>query len=98
MRRRLTSSFDLGKDPATGQRRRLTSGFETKRDAEDAMAKAIAEHRDRPAQKEKEPVPTFAEFFARWAASLNLTPGPVLKAGSDGSLYIADTANNKVGG
>jgi integrase len=59
--------FDLGKDPTTGRRRRLTkSGFETKREAEDAMAKAIAEHRDQPERKEEIPMPTFAEFFARW--------------------------------
>jgi integrase len=58
--------FDLGKD-ATGKRRRVTkSGFDTKREAEEAMAKALAEHRDQPAKKEEQPIPTFAEFFARW--------------------------------
>jgi integrase len=59
--------FDLGKDPATGKRRRVTkSGFETKRDAENAMADAIKKHRDQPESKEEKPMPTFAEFFARW--------------------------------
>jgi integrase len=59
--------FDLGKDPATGKRRRLTkSGFDTKRDAEDAMAKALADYRERPPETEDKPLPTFTEFFARW--------------------------------
>jgi integrase len=59
--------FDLGKDPATGKRRRITkSGFETKRDAENAMANALTEHRDRPPEKEEKPMPTFAEFHSRW--------------------------------
>lgn len=59
--------FDLGKDAATGKRQRVTkSGFETRRDAENAMAKALAEYRDRPAKKEEQPMPTFAEFHARW--------------------------------
>jgi integrase len=60
--------FDLGKDPATGKRRRVTkSGFETKREAEVALGRALAEHRERPPEKEEKPlVPTFAEFFDRW--------------------------------
>jgi integrase len=58
--------FDLGKDE-NGKRQRISkSGFETKRHAEEAMAQAIAEHRDRPAEKEEKPMPTFAEFFDRW--------------------------------
>jgi integrase len=58
--------FDLGKDEKSKRRRVSKSGFETKRDAENAMAKAIAEHRAQPARKEKKPVPTFTEFFERY--------------------------------
>jgi integrase len=61
--------FDLGKDPATGQRRRVTKGgFNTKSDAEEALKKAMAEYRDQP--EEKPPIPTFAEFFEEWHSSV----------------------------
>jgi integrase len=58
--------FDLGKDDS-GKRRQLTkSGFESKRQAEVALAKAIVEHREKPATAAEKPMPTFAEFFERW--------------------------------
>jgi hypothetical protein len=58
--------FDLGKDE-NGKRRQLTkSGFKTRGDAEAALDKARAEHRDKLALPEERIVPTFAAFFERW--------------------------------
>jgi integrase len=58
--------FDLGKDEYGRRKRVSKSGFETKREAEEAMANAISEHRDRPAEKGEKPMPTFAQFAERW--------------------------------
>jgi integrase len=60
--------FDLGPDK-DGKRRQLTkSGFETRREAEDALAEAIAEQRGQPATPEEKIIPTFRTFFERWHA------------------------------
>jgi integrase len=56
--------FDLGKDESGKRRQQTRSGFLTRREAEDALAKAIAENSDRPA--EGKPMPTFAEFLERY--------------------------------
>jgi integrase len=59
--------FDLAKDAVTGKRRRVTkAGFETKREAEHAMAVALAEHYAQPAKQDEQLMPTFVEFFERW--------------------------------
>jgi integrase len=58
--------FDVGKDPASGKRKQITkSGFASKREAQDALSKAMAEHQNSPAAKAK-PMPTFREFFGRY--------------------------------
>jgi hypothetical protein len=55
--------FDARKDE-NGKRRQITkSGFETKAEAQEALEKAIEDHRGKTAGAE---IPTFAEFFARW--------------------------------
>ena len=41
-------------------------GLDTKREAEDAMARALAEQREQPVAKEEKPIPTFREFYSRW--------------------------------
>jgi hypothetical protein len=58
--------FDSGKDE-NGERRQITksSGFLTQREGQDALARAMAEHRGQPASAEAKPMPTFAGFAER---------------------------------
>jgi integrase len=58
--------FSPATDPATGKRLwKSKSGFLTQREAQEALDKAKAEA-SQPAPEEKKPMPTFAEFFARY--------------------------------
>jgi integrase len=62
--------FDIGKDE-DGKRRQITkSGFETKREAQDALTKAMEEQQGKSANPEPKRVPTFAEFFERYHAEV----------------------------
>jgi hypothetical protein len=63
--------FDIGKDE-TGKRRQLTrSGFLTQREAQDALAQAIAGHQGQPVPVEEKPIPTFRAFTERWFTESN---------------------------
>src|SRR5215471_14564528 len=58
--------FDVGKDQ-NGKRRQITkSGFKTEHEAQDALEEAIKEYREKAAATEEKPMPSFAEFHARW--------------------------------
>jgi integrase len=54
----------IEKDGERNRDQRTKSGFRTKREAEDALRRAIEEHQRMPAVERT--VPTFAEFFERW--------------------------------
>jgi integrase len=65
--------FDLGKDETGKRRQVMKSGFETKRDAEEALAKTLAQHREQQAHKTQatEAISTLdsrpvGEYFAYW--------------------------------
>jgi integrase len=58
--------FDAGKDENRRRRQLTRSGFLTKREAEEALAKALAEQQVKPASAEEKPMLTFAEFAERW--------------------------------
>ena len=57
-------SFFAGRDETGKRIQRTKSGFATKREASDALRKAIAEHQAGPAAVA--PLVTFSEFFERW--------------------------------
>jgi integrase len=57
-------TFFAGRDQNGKRIQKVKRGFGTKKEAEDALAKAIEEHKRIPALQRT--VPTFAEFFERW--------------------------------